>query len=703
MMASVGGEDRDSDVKAGHKVDPNRKKREDEIKARIKRAKNEEMVKQGGHSGPPKGINGKIIAAFDKIFELAFGKCGKLRTFLKFDRTQKLVCVYGVSTAILCAILSAVVIGLVVGSYAIQGKNIPDVTQIIVLCVLPVLLVILNVMIISYFKHPDDDGPWCPALCCGKKTQSTKERCNCVVVWCKCLVFMAMVVAEFTVCLLPLDVANKSGSVGCGDWNLTCGGLDFSILWQILFWTLGAFGIFIIPASISLYESQPVDPEDHLKCVERLKGRFRRVWCSVTLQAIFATLVVILFFLLVNLMGTVMLPVDVVEQDANDNEMVQYGFDGSVAVTKLRDAETSASLSFTNTALKMVAPFSLYLIFICSLMGWVLFILYGGIGLWTLPIDLIMRCVQRPRFPKGDSDSIVEHIETIVADADAHIQELNALGTSLSNDAKKVGMNPRSYAKCRAQIKDMQAGVLELEDTYDSIAVLQDWKSHNPLIPYFSLVGGIIAALMSALWILQICVYVIPTYLGKAGVPSPLNSDAPLTAPWGFLASIFGYWDYFFPLGGSLHAMVHIFYLFLCVWKGNLKFGLRFCGCMEVHPWKKGQTPVNAMLVNTVLVMMTAFPIVQFSSMAFGEWARLTDIEVIFTNTIENIQYFNILYRYNILTVLFLVVSTIALIAEPVLIIVRKRCGNRTQKKKRGAGTKSLSKGVGKTSNTRNN
>ena len=71
---------------------------------------------------------------------------------------------------------------------------------------------------------------------------------------------------------------------------------------------------------------------------------------------------------------------------------------------------------------------------------------------------------------------------------------------------------------------------------------------------------------------------------------------------------------------------------------------------------------------------------------------------VIFANTIENIQYFNILYRYNILTAVFLIVSTGALIAEPIMIITRKRCSDKKEAKQRGGSLQSLSKGAGQES-----
>jgi hypothetical protein len=56
--------------------------------------------------------------------------------------------------------------------------------------------------------------------------------------------------AECTVLLLPLDVANASGSVGCGVWNNSCGGLDIATTWQVAY---------IVIAALVLTVAFPID------------------------------------------------------------------------------------------------------------------------------------------------------------------------------------------------------------------------------------------------------------------------------------------------------------------------------------------------------------------------------------------------------------------------------------------------------------
>ena len=43
----------------------------------------------------------------------------------------------------------------------------------------------------------------------------------------------SLLIAECSILLLPLDVGNRSGLVGCGYWNNNCGGLDMALVWQV--------------------------------------------------------------------------------------------------------------------------------------------------------------------------------------------------------------------------------------------------------------------------------------------------------------------------------------------------------------------------------------------------------------------------------------------------------------------------------------
>ena len=66
---------------------------------------------------------------------------------------------------------------------------------------------------------------------------------------------LGMLFAECTILLLPLDVGNKVGLVGCGVWNNNCGGLDLSLAWEIAYCCIALLVVVVFPFFIFFYEA----------------------------------------------------------------------------------------------------------------------------------------------------------------------------------------------------------------------------------------------------------------------------------------------------------------------------------------------------------------------------------------------------------------------------------------------------------------
>ena len=64
-----------------------------------------------------------------------------------------------------------------------------------------------------------------------------------------------MLFAEVTILLLPLDVGNRSGVVGCGVWNDTCGGLDMILIWEMVYCAMAGLVVVVVPFTIFYYEA----------------------------------------------------------------------------------------------------------------------------------------------------------------------------------------------------------------------------------------------------------------------------------------------------------------------------------------------------------------------------------------------------------------------------------------------------------------
>ncbi len=121
-------------------------------------------------------------------------------------------------------------------------------------------------------------------------------------------------------------------------------------------------------------------------------------------------------------------------------------------------------------------------------------------------------------------------------------------------------------------------------------------------------------------------------------------TGVPLTL---FLNGYFIWFDSWFPLFGTISVAVFAMYLLIAVMKGTFKFGMRFF-LLPIHPMKPGGTYMNSFLFNLILILLCTIPVCQFCLLAFRDYARLTDIDVIFTGQITYMDGFKFFYQYNV-------------------------------------------------------
>merc|ERR1712146_828880 len=139
-----------------------------------------------------------------------------------------------------------------------------------------------------------------------------------------------------------------------------------------------------------------------------------------------------------------------------------------------------------------------------------------------------------------------------------------------------------------------------------------------------------------------------------------------------------------YPIGVALFGMFTL-YLLLCVVKGCLKFGMRIFIFFSIHPMKRQGTPLNSILFNVLMVLISSATVVQFSQQAFADYARLTDADVIFAAQIKYLEFYRYFFENNIFIYCLLVWFTLTLIY---LLVVgprdRKKARKRDKKGKKG-------------------
>ena len=529
--------------------------------------------------------------------------------------------------------------------------------DIFLICVIVISLVILLVVGLYFlvkYQHPDDkNDAYIPKL----------------IVW------FGFVLAGATVLLLPLDVANNEGyageftsalsiivvvvhcnqhfysflltrpdkiSIGCAGFNTKfCGGLNMTLLWDIIYWAIPVWIFILIPLSTFYYEA-----DDGMLMVGTSIGAKPN---SRILEAIkYETFVLIIFGLIFTMsylfLNETAIPV---------REVVGVTFDSGPTFTI-----TSTSSTFTTSMLepmgnqdsvvlqgnivdqtlntvRLSTNPSVFYAGLMAWMGWFVFAIFGGVGLAAMPLDLILAFTDRPRHMDA-----VEFAEAQVILRD-RVNELVNVGELLKLEREEAQQNGgkvgwRQARKEAAELKKTmlqfkQAVYLLEEDAEDFANCTANYKSYNPLLPYGYLLAGLCAFSISICWVLQVILYVLP--------PTPVTP---------FLNTLF-WWLHTSVLSliGVLAVAIYCLYLLICSVKGCFKFGLRFL-FFQVHPMKLNKTYMSSFLFNIALILLCALPVVQFSVTAFQDYARYTTVNQVFNVQLQYLKFFGWFWQKNV-------------------------------------------------------
>jgi LMBR1 domain-containing protein 1 len=472
---------------------------------------------------------------------------------------------------------------------------------IIIIIIMVVMLLIANVYILVHFQHDDDKN---------------------TAYFPKFLIIFGLFFAEATVLLLPLDVANNSTAIGCKEgWNTACGNIDMDTLWLIVFMAIIFFIIVLIPYAIYYYEADDGDDNvNNHQWLEALKLEFATVLVAVAL-------IVVLFVTV----SKSKVPLRAMSLNA---QSAKFGFheyvDGS---TLTMDELANAALVLPQkVTLSLEVSFPVYVTGLVSFIGWFGFMIFCGIGLIALPLDLILAFAHRPKFISAD---VYAHQKLCLQ---RRAQELMEIGKTIKGGMDLPGQASKSSWERRKQkkldfvtINKFKQAVYLLEQDMDELKLChEEYKNYNPLVSVFKLMLGCIASFVSFVWVLHIGLYMLP--------PLPLVP---------FLNSYFIWFDQWFPLFGTVSVGLFSAYLLACAVKGCFKFGMR-CFCFALHPMKLHGTYMNSMMFNLGLVLMCAIPAVQFCDDAFKDYGRLTAIRTMMGVQIRYLQGMSFFWEYNI-------------------------------------------------------
>jgi len=286
------------------------------------------------------------------------------------------------------------------------------------------------------------------------------------------------------------------------------------------------------------------------------------------------------------------------------------------------------------------------ILFIISMMifvGMFVFVFFGGIGMTSLPMDLMNAWKRRP---KSISPQVYAQEKIKIA---TRCSQLIDKGNKLKE--KFIGSNGRPKSRRdRKDYNQFRANVFLLDEDFTRLEKIYN-KGIGPRIvsimwAWTQLILGIFSVGITLLWILHMILYLV---------------IVPPASP--FLNQMFIVLDGVFSLFGTAMLGLFSFYLILCVVKGNFKFGVRVPFLFSIHPMKVGGTMMNSFLFNVLLILLSSLTIVHFCTLAFSLLTRFTAASEIFDIGVTNLVGIKYVYRFYFWFLIILPVLTLIYLA----------------------------------------
>lgn len=494
------------------------------------------------------------------------------------------------------------------------------------------------VLMIIKFGHPDDKS---------------------VAKFPKIVTFLGLWLAFASVLIIPYDVANSRGEGG---------GVSVGILWQICYISVAIVAFVLIPFAFFFYESD-VDPKkkNNGLCGTNCCGsQIAQAACYTFFIFVIFT---ILFVIMYAGLNTAEIPVERILYAPKCNATTGICKTSKTADSNARVLEISQTTFCLNNANTYYSPtekqclelptkcvetvclldkyiwaipitFPVAIMAGLSLLGWVFFSCFVGVGLVALPWDLINEFRTKP---KAISTTYwVEQKEELAKRA----TDLIEIGTSLQKIIDKDPDMSRKDAKLHKKtLKHFEANYYFLKQDYKTLDISHRLKGGNTLWYLCKLIMGIIGAAISFTWILHICLFILPA--------TPVHP---------FLNSYFNELELpNFPLFGVVAFATWAYYLLWCVIKGNFKLGVRFL-IWKIYPMELNNTMMNSFLFNTLMILICSVPTVQFCVQAFPSYARNTDVNMLMGTQVQYLKGVNFLWDNNIFTIAMVTLSGLTLI-----------------------------------------
>lgn len=420
------------------------------------------------------------------------------------------------------------------------------------------------------------------------------------------------------------------------------------LFWEIFFWTIPAFVFLLIPFMTFYYEA-----DDGMLMAGTSVGAnpnsrlFEAIKYEVAVILIFGGLFIAGYLFL----GVAEVPLTSYSGSVQGVDGVTPALGNNTFSTSALSAIDANDVDYILTAVGTKSAESItiqvniptFFAGFMSFFGWFFFALFGGIGLASTPLDLILAWIHRPTHMDpsefADAQMIIRN----------RVNELVNIGEMLKldrDDRRSTGSSgmfsgfSKEAREERSTFLQFRKAVFLLEEDVEEFqACSANYENYNPLWPWVSLFFGVFSLVLSLAWVVHIAVFMVP--------PTPIY---PL------LNNFFQLFEGIFPLIGVLSVAIFTLYLLLCAVKGCFKFGIRFM-FFQIHPMKLNKTYMSSFMFNVGLILLCALPVVQFCVTAFSDYARYTNIYQVMGTQVQNLKFFTWFWSSNIFVYALLGVS----------------------------------------------
>ena len=467
-----------------------------------------------------------------------------------------------------------------------------DAITLIMIILMAIALIVANIYIIMYFSHPEDKDS--------------------ILGWVlKVIILIGFTLAWCQVLMVPLDVSNN---------RTFGGGINMRIFWLIIFVITLIYILIIFPISSSLYDTQ----EDWTAC-----QKIKHCLCFFLATIIFFIAITAILY---STIGKTDIPIKTIkcsiELDIKSDKPLK---ENEICITQQKD-----------NSIELKVNIIIYSIAVLTFISWIVFALFGGIGLASVPIDFFISFVNRPK--NIDNEDARERKRILFEE----IEDLEKLGDEVTELERKGAQHKFFFmpAKRRYNKKknDFVSRFVLVQKEFDILNKNNYIRDTFAVVIYYLLIPlGILATILTLLWVIQfICSYFY--------ILNGLKDRRPGYPFLSYMLIFFQDHDVSF-LSFFFFALLTLYLLF-CVIKGNFTFGVRFL-CWKVHPMEKGKTYMDSFLFNVSLILLGSMAITQFVSDCLSDYVAFTDIDTLFNTLIKNLKFFKYFYRYYVFQYIF--------------------------------------------------